>query len=192
MRGWTALPSASRWLQTRWRCSKFDQAGPQAWKKRRLAELGLPAPNFVPVDFETNDDWWTQLVASGFDTNRPAVVAASGVSMYLTRDAVVATLRRVAALAPGSAFAMTFLVPIEQMGAEVRPGFEMAAKGARANGTPFISFFTPQEMLHVAREAGFHAAQHVSADMLAARYFADRGDGLRPPANAEELLIATR
>jgi hypothetical protein len=29
----------------------------------------------------------------------------------------------------------------------VRPGFEMAEKGARANGTPFLSFFTPTVMM---------------------------------------------
>lgn len=170
---------------------EIDQPGPQAWKRRRLGELDLPAPHFVAVDFEANDDWWERLAAAGFDAGKPVVVAASGVSMYLTRDAVMATLRRVATLAPGSTFAMTFLVPIEHMGAEIRPGFEIAAKGARASGTPFISFFTPQEMLQAARDAGFRQARHVSADELAARYFANRTDGLRPPGSAEELLVAT-
>ena len=63
--------------------------------------------------------------------------------------------------------------------------------GARASGTPFISFFTPAEMLALAREAGFRDAQHVPAAELARRYFAGRTDGLRPPNNAEELLLAT-
>jgi hypothetical protein len=77
------------------------------------------------------------------------------------------------------------------MSPEVRPGFQMAEKGARANGTPFLSFFTPQEMLALAREAGFGQAQHVSSSTLGGRYFADRADGLRPPADSEELLVAT-
>ena len=50
----------------------------------------------------------------------------------------------------------------------------MAAKGARASGTPFISFFTPAEMLALARDAGFREARHVSAAELAERYFKDR------------------
>jgi O-methyltransferase involved in polyketide biosynthesis len=61
---------------------------------------------------------------------------------------------------------------------------EMAEKGARASGTPFISFFTPSEMQTLAREAGFRDARHVSAAMLTQRYFAGRPDGLRPPNNA--------
>jgi O-methyltransferase involved in polyketide biosynthesis len=86
---------------------------------------------------------------------------------------------------------MTFMLPIEMAEPEVRPGIERAAAGARANGTPFISFFTPAEMLMLAREAGFKRVQHVSAAALAQRYFAGRSDGLRPPNNSEELLVAT-
>lgn len=47
------------------------------------------------------------------------------------------------------------------------------------------------EILDLARGQGFKEARHVSADELARRYFSDRADGLRPPANAEELLVAT-
>ena len=85
---------------------------------------------------------------------------------------------------------MTFLLPLEDMPPEVRPGFQMAEKGARASGTPFISFFTPTAMLTLAREAGFREVRHVSAATLAQRYFAGRTDGLRPPRNSEELLVA--
>jgi methyltransferase (TIGR00027 family) len=173
---------------------EIDQPGPQAWKRQRLVELGIGIPPFlrlVPVDFEAGDAWWDRLAASGFDAEQPAVVASTGVSMYLTRDAIVATLRRVAALAPGSTLAMSFMLPIELLDPEVRPGVERAAEGARASGTPFISFFTPTEMLALARDAGFKQVQHVSAAMLAERYFAGRTDGLRPPDNSEELLVAT-
>ncbi len=172
---------------------EVDRPGPQAWKRERLVDLGFGVPSylrFVPVDFEAGDAWWERLVASGFDAGRPAVVASTGVSMYLTRDAIMATLRQVAALAPGSTFAMSFMLPIEMADPDVRPGIERAAAGARANGTPFISFFTPAEMLDLAREAGFRDVQHVSAAALAERYFANRSDGLRPPNNSEELLVA--
>ena len=63
-------------------------------------------------------------------------------------------------------------------------------EGARASGTPFISFFTPMEMLALGREAGFRDVQHVSAAILAQRYFAGRTDGLRLPSG-EEFLVAT-
>jgi methyltransferase (TIGR00027 family) len=172
---------------------EVDPPGPQAWKRRRLIELGFGIPEWlrlVPVDFEAGDAWWQRLAAAGFDSGQPAIVASTGVSMYLTKDAIAATLRQIAALAPGSMLAMTFLLPLELADPEVRPGLQLAEKGARASGTPFISFFTPTEMLALAREAGFREVQHVSAATLAQRYFAGRTDGFRPPNNSEELLVA--
>jgi hypothetical protein len=46
-------------------------------------------------------------------------------------------------------------------------------------------------MIGLARDAAFKDARHVSAASLAERYFSGRTDGLRPPKNAEELLVAT-
>jgi methyltransferase (TIGR00027 family) len=173
---------------------EVDQPGPQAWKRQRLEALGYGVPpnlRLVPVDFEAGDAWWDRLIAAGLDARRPTLVASTGVSMYLTLDAITATLRQVAELAPGSKLVMSFMLPLELADPAVRPGVERAAAGARANGTPFISFFTPREMLDLARSAGFRDVQHVSADSLAERYFAGRTDGLRPPSNCEELLVAT-
>ena len=180
-------------IASRLQVFEVDQPGTQAWKRRRLIELGFGIPEWlrlVPVDFEAGASWQEQLAAAGFDAGQPAVVTSTGVSMYLTKEANAATLREIASLAPGSTLAMTFLLPLELVDAELRPGFEASAKGARASGTPFISFFTPAEMLTLAREAGFREVQHVSAATLAQRYFAGRTDGLRP-SRGEELLVAT-
>jgi methyltransferase (TIGR00027 family) len=173
---------------------EVDQPGPQSWKRQRLVELGYGIPEWlrlVPVDFEAGEDWWRHLAAARFDAERPAVVVSTGVSMYLTREAIAATLRQAAALAAGSTFVMSFLLPFERADPAIRPGLEQSEKGAKASGTPFISFFTPEEMLALARECGFGSVQHVSADHLAARYFSGRTDGLRPPRNGEELLVAS-
>jgi len=180
-------------IASRLRVFEIDQPGPQAWKRQRLIELGFGIPEwlrFVPVDFEAGQAWRDGLVAAGFDDSKPAIVVSTGVSMYLTKDANAATLCQIAALVPGSTFAMTFLLPMEMADPEIRPGLEMAEKGARASGTPFLSFFAPPEILALAQEAGFREARHVSAADLARRYFVGRTDDLRPPNNAEELLVA--
>lgn len=180
-------------IASRMRVFEVDQPVTQAWKRQRLIELGFDIPEWlrlVPVDFEAGWSWWEQLKAAGFDASRPAVVASTGVTQYLTKDAIRATLRQVATLAPGSTLAMTFLLPLELTESGLRPGFEAASTGARASGTPFISFFTPSEMLALAREAGFREARHVSATDLNQRYFTGRTDGLRLPSG-EEFLVAT-
>jgi methyltransferase (TIGR00027 family) len=172
---------------------EVDRPDPQAWKRQRLVELGFGIPErlrLVPVDFEEGASWREQLRAAGFDDRRPAVVVSTGVSMYLTRAANAATLCEIAALAPGSTLAMTYILPIEMADEEERPAREFAERGARASGTPFVSFFAPAEIVALARETGFKEARHVSAAELDQRYFAGRRDGLRL-SRSEELLVAT-
>jgi methyltransferase (TIGR00027 family) len=179
-------------IASRLQVFEIDRPGPQSWKRKRLIELGFGMPEWlrlVAVDFEGGEDWFQRLVAAGFDPGKQSVVASTGVSMYLTRDVITSTLRHAARLAPGSLFAMSFILPLELADPEERPGYEASLRGARASGTPFISFFAPAEMLALAREAGLRQVGHVSAADLTQRYFAGRADGLRP--GSEELLVAT-
>lgn len=171
---------------------EIDQPDTQAWKQQRLTELGFGLPgwlHFVPVDFEISS-WWEQLINAGFDTGKPAVVACAGVSMYLTKEAVVDTLRQMATLAPGSKLVMTFLLPLELVHDDDKVLQQISEKGARASGTPFVSFFTPDEMVDMAREAGFKSMETISSYDLDKRYFAGRKDSLTP-ANGEDFLLAT-
>jgi O-methyltransferase involved in polyketide biosynthesis len=144
----------------------------------------------VPVDFEARASWWDLLVKAGYSPDAPSVAVSTGVSMYLTKEANAATLRQLAGLAPGSTVAMTFLLPLELLDERDRPGLVMSSNGARASGTPFISFFSPEEMLRLAREAGFAQVRHVSGTELNDRYFAGRDDGLRV-STGEDFLVAT-
>jgi methyltransferase (TIGR00027 family) len=175
------------------RVFEVDQAGPQAWKRRRLVELGLGVPEWlrlVPVDFEGGGSWLEELAAAGFDAGRPAVVVSTGVTFYLTKEANAATLRQIAGFAGGTTLALTFVVPPELVAEELQAGFAAARRGAHAAGTPFVSFYTPDELVELARESGFRTARHVSCDELNERYFAGRDDGLRM-VRGEELLVAT-
>lgn len=171
---------------------EIDQPDTQTWKQQRLTELGFGIPkwlHFVSVNFETSS-WWEQLLNKGFDTSQPAVVACTGVTLYLTKEAILGTLRQMATLPPGSTLAMTFYLPLEIMAEEDQPLQQIAEKGAQAAGTPFISFFTVEETLALAQEAGFKAVEIVSADDLDERYFAGRKDQLHP-ASGEIFLVAT-
>jgi methyltransferase (TIGR00027 family) len=174
------------------RVFEVDQPAPQEWKRRRLVELGFGVPErlrLVPVDFETTS-WWEGLLANGFDASRPAVVASLGVSMYLTREATAATLRQAVALASGSTLAMTFMLPVDLVPPEEQEIHRATDAAARAAGTPFISYYAPEEIVAMARDAGFATARHVTADDYTRRYFADRSDSLRP-FTTEALLVAS-
>jgi len=180
-------------VASRLKIYEVDRPGAQTWKRERLLETGYGIPDWlrlVPVDFEAGQSWWEQIVEAGFDTQSPAVIASTGVSMYLTREANLATLRQIAQLAPGSTLAMTFLLPLELIDSAERAQHAAVYERAKAAGTPFVSFFKPDEILALAREAGFKGARPVSTGDLIERYFDGRPDGLRP-STGEAFLVAT-
>jgi methyltransferase (TIGR00027 family) len=172
---------------------EVDQPGPQAWKRQRLVELGFGVPDWlrlVPVDFEAGASLWDDLVRAGFDRAQPALVASAGVTQYITREATAATFRQVASLAPGSKLLTTFMLPMELTRSEDQGGYEASRAGAQASGTPFISFYTPEQITALARETGFRETRIVTTEGLIARYFANRSDGLRP-SSGEPIMVAT-
>jgi methyltransferase (TIGR00027 family) len=177
-------------LAGRVRVFEIDQPGPQAWKRQRLDELGYGVPEhlrLIPVDFEA-DDWWQSLIDAGFDATARAVVSSSGVSMYITKAATATTLRQLAAMAPGSIVAMTFMLLLELTDEADRAGLEGAARGAQAAGTPWISFYTPEEIAALAKEAGFADVLYLPTAELAERYLAGRTDGLQASGGVAILL----
>jgi methyltransferase (TIGR00027 family) len=179
-------------MAERLRVFEIDQPGASAWKRQRLVELGFGVPDWlrlVPVDFEINQRWLPELLGAGFDPFQPSVVASAGVSMYLSRDANEAVLREAAILAGGSTVVMSFLIPIDMADADERAAREIAERGARESGTPFLSHFWPYEIVALAERTGLKNAQIVSTQELAERYFANRTDGLRP-STSEQLLLA--
>lgn len=161
---------------------EIDQSETLAWKQKRLTETGYELPenlHFVPVDFERST-WWDELLKAGFNPDKPAVVACTGVTLYLTKDAIISTLKKIATLAPGSTLAMAFYLPIELLEEEDQPMQEMAEKGARESGTPFVSFFSPDEVLFLCQNIGFCTAEIISTSKIRYLYFSDRTDGLTP------------
>lgn len=172
---------------------EIDKPETQMWKQQRLNELSFNLPKnlkFVAVDFEVGDSWWSKLMAAGFDASRPAVLASTGVAMYLTKEANKATLQQISNLTAGSILAMTFMLNTELVDAEEREQYSMVQERARAAGTPFLSLFDPNEILQLAHEANFKTIQHISRNDLVKRYFINRDDNLKP-ASGEEFLIAT-
>lgn len=171
---------------------EIDQPETLAWKQKRLAETGYGLPgnlHFVPVDFEVSS-WWNELIKAGFNPGKPAVIACTGVTLYLTKDAIISTLKQIATLAPGSTLAIAFYLPIELLDEEDQPMQEIAEKGACEAGTPFVSFFTPSEVLFLAQSAGFDHAEIISTSDIRSLYFSGRTDGLIP-ASGEIFLLAS-
>jgi methyltransferase (TIGR00027 family) len=164
----------------RLRVFEVDHPATQAWKRARLQEqrIGLPPSlAFVAVDFE-RDSLADRLRAAGFHDTAPAFISWLGVSMYLTRDAVMQTLHWVAAsCARGSEIVFDYSVPDDALDEGER--LSRARLGARVAGAgePFISRFDPVALTRDLDAMGFGALSDFGAMEANARYFAGRTDG---------------
>jgi methyltransferase (TIGR00027 family) len=156
----------------------------QAWKRQRIAKLGLATPpqlRFVPCDFERTrlED---ALADSGFAEDRACFVSWLGVTQYLTRDAIRETLRWAGARPVGSEIVLTFL--------ESNAQAENLKASMAQTGVAVLSHFAPDEMTGMLREAGFARIEHLTPAEAQQRYFRDRTDGLSAP-QIQRLVSAT-
>ncbi len=182
-------------IASRMRVFEVDQPGPQAWKRQRLIELGYGVPDWlrlVPVDFEAGDAWWQRIAAAGFDAGRPAVVVFDG------RQHVPDPGRDRGDAAPGRG-AGAGLDAGDDVPAAAGAGRSRAcAPACSARSTARAPAGRRSSASSRRRRCWRWRASRASRrpstsppTTLTQRYFAGRTDGLRPPSNAEELLVAT-
>ena len=90
-------------------CFEIDREKTQQTKRQMLNKAGLDTRRitFVPADF-LKEDWLEKLVHAGFDPNKPSFFLWEGVTMYLDREAVISTLRKIAGVAGGSVVAFDY------------------------------------------------------------------------------------
>lgn len=130
------------------RVFEVDRPATQADKRARAAELAAPLADvsFVPMDF-TRESLPEVLERAGHDRTSPTCWIWEGVVMYLTRDAVRATL---AGIANRSAAGSTLIV-----------NYHTSLRGPLARlmywlvGEPQITAWTPEDMAADLRGAGF-------------------------------------
>jgi methyltransferase (TIGR00027 family) len=117
------------------RSFEVDAPQTQAVKRGMLdkAAIDTTGVTFVAADFE-KDDWLARLVDAGFDPGQPALFVWEGVIIYLDREAVEATLRKIAGTAKGSVVAFDYFTtePLESQSLYWRYGRAMA----KAAGEP--------------------------------------------------------
>jgi methyltransferase (TIGR00027 family) len=161
------------------RVFEVDHPATQAWKVELLRKTGIAIPDgvtFVPVDF-ASQSLDERLSGSGFDAAAPAFYSWLGVTMYLEREAVLSTLRGIAA-APGGGIVFDYAISPATLNWFERWVYRGMARRVAAVGEPWRATFVPAELVHTLRELGFADVRDLRAREINARYFAQRADGL--------------
>ncbi|WP_396447622.1 class I SAM-dependent methyltransferase [Actinomadura sp.] len=161
---------------------EVDHPATQEWKKGLLAAAGVEVPErvaLVPADFEAEEPF-RKLAAAGFDPAKPALVSWLGVSFYLSRDAVAATLGEIGRLAPGTELVMDYALPEGLRDAEGDAYAEIAAQVVGENAEPYRSHFSPEEIDALLKDHGFEVAENVTLERAVPPETWRRADALRP------------
>jgi O-methyltransferase involved in polyketide biosynthesis len=155
-----------------------------------LQELGIVQPpnlTFLPIDFE-KQTLLDGLRDGGYPLEKPAFFSWLGVTQYLTKEAVLGTLKQISTLPSGTGISFTFVVPQTLLAGDDQRFFAMAAAGAAARGEPWVTFFEPAELSEQLQKLGFTGVEHFSPADANIRYFAGRGDGLLVPGGEHVML----
>jgi methyltransferase (TIGR00027 family) len=155
---------------------EVDHPATQAWKRRRLAEVGLVVPaslTFAAIDFES-DDLGRGLRDAGFEPDRPAFFMWLGVVPYLGRAAIAATLRYIAGV-PKSEVVFDYSEPLENYPPERRDAVVALAARTAEVGEPWLSHFDPDEIAQELRGYGFEDIEDLGTSDLAVRLGAPAG-----------------
>ena len=168
---------------------EIDHPATQAFKKQRLAECDVPHDDrlhFVSADLgqETIE---SALSASSYQSCVPAFLSWLGVTMYLTREANMATLKSVARYcAPGSVLVFTYMdqAMFDDISSADAQAFAELQQRVRAAGEPFVSGFHPDTLEQDLREIGLELEEDLNDIQILDRFDPSGANGLLPTATS--------
>jgi methyltransferase (TIGR00027 family) len=172
-------------LAKRLRIFELDHPLSQQVKRDRLVRLGLSPPanlEWVAVDL-VQESVAAALARSKYRRDARGFFSLVGTVQYLPREAVISTLRSIAATAaPGSELVLTYVQPKSLVKPAMQPVFDRLVLLAARKGEPFISLFDPEKFPSAVCALGYDLVENCAPHETALRYFAGRTDDLQPGA----------
>jgi len=161
------------------RVFEIDHPATQAHKKELLAASGIGGDvALVPVDF-TRQTVQAELPRAGWDASQPTLFSWLGVTNYLTREQVLATLRFVASQPKGSEIVFDVSTPASHLSLYERLVRLKVRLNNLRRGEATGTRFDPSAFAQEIKGLGFSRTEALEGPTLNARYFAGRSDGLK-------------
>jgi methyltransferase (TIGR00027 family) len=165
---------------------EVDHPATQEWKLSKLSAAQISAPEsltFVPSDFETHV-LGDRLQEFGFRMDEPSFFSWLGVTMYVTRSAVMTTMRYVASsVRRGSGIVFDYAHPTSSS--------SRLKDRAAAVGEPWQTFFEPGELALELKALGFERLDDNGPEEINVRFFRTRADGLRVGGQGRLMIANT-
>jgi methyltransferase (TIGR00027 family) len=164
----------------------------QELKRTVLQRSAIAAPEnlrYCPVDFQSMS-LRDALAETSFEFNVPSVFSWLGVTQYISKSAIHATLEFIQSLPKSSTVVFSFVPSDSGLIDEDRQLIAELGRVAAAKGEPFLSRFDPEELKQLLYGIGFSSVYHLPPMTAQERYFAGRTDGLTAQ-KVEQLMRAT-
>ncbi|OPX86285.1 MAG: putative S-adenosyl-L-methionine-dependent methyltransferase [Pelotomaculum sp. PtaB.Bin104] len=166
---------------------EIDHPATQSFKRNRLTDLGWNVPeqlHFLPANF-TQKNLTEVLADSAYNPQAAACFNWLGVTMFLTRDAVVGTLRAIADLAPaGSSVIFDYMDTDVFVTGRTPKRVQFLMESVRRLGEPVICGFNPLTLDRDLANLGFHLEENLTPSDIQERYFQKRSDRYYATENA--------
>ncbi|OYU46393.1 MAG: hypothetical protein CFE44_02340 [Burkholderiales bacterium PBB4] len=167
---------------------EVDHPATQRLKRQRLTESGVAdadAPHFIATDLST-EGLGAALARSTYQTTQPSFFSWLGVTMYLTREVNLATLRAIATHAPpGSELVFNYVDEAAFDPSFSAPQSLQDLKNQVASvGESFQSGFDPQTLAAELRAVGLLLLEDLDGNQLLSQYDSSGKNGLHSPAAA--------
>ena len=176
-------PEAAREVQV----FEVDHPATQNLKRSRIAACAAGEPaglHFLAADLSC-ESLDAVLARSPFRADLPAFFSWLGVTMYLGRDANLATLRAIAdCAAPGSELVFSYVDQAAFGAGAMAEEFQALQQSVANLGEPFVSGFDPAALAVELHAIGLELIEDRDDTQLVARYDPQGLNGLRPSARS--------
>ena len=170
---------------------EIDHPATQSLKIERIRACGVTLPSsvhFIAADL-ANESLASALGRSSFRAGEPAFFSWLGVTVYLTREANMATLRAIATgSASGSEVVFSYVDQVEFAAGGRRAPDHPNAQAVARLGEPYVSGFDPREIADDLKQVGLDLVEDLNGHQLAERYGRVGANVLRPSANMHIAL----
>lgn len=158
---------------------EVDHPVTQAFKCQRIAEVGWEKPqslHFVPVDFK-KENLQTALNRSAYDSHALTFFSWLGVTYYLPRDIVFATLDTIADMVPaGSCINFDYYDRDAFVPGKVARRMQGWKQYTQQAGEPIITGFDPSALAVDIASLGLRLQENLGPAEIESRYFQGRTD----------------
>jgi len=159
---------------------EIDHPATQAFKQKRLAELGWSIPpqlNFVPADF-SKEKLAEVLKRSSYDPQKVSFFSWLGVTYYLSKDIVLETLRSIGTIAPKDSTVVFDYIDTEGfVPGKAAKRMQLMQAIVQRVGEPMKANFDPSTLGNNLEKVGLWLKENLSPHEIEKRYFKDRSDG---------------